>query len=149
MFKKAITIMSILFLFALIFGCVNRATGKLTPGADLSKLKSFYIIENQQDRETFNVCKTIEDNLINRGYSVSAGPELALPYKSDVVVDYTDKWMWDITMYLLELTITFRDPTTNFPMAVGNSVHTSLTRKSQSEMVDEVLTNMFDAKPSP
>jgi len=58
-------------------------------------------------------------------------------------VTYVDKWMWDITMYLLELTITIRDPQTDYPLANGNSYHTSLTRKSPPEMVDEVLGNIF------
>lgn len=38
--------------------------------------------------------------------------------------------MWDITLYLLELTVKLRDPSNDFPLAVGNSFHTSLTRKS-------------------
>jgi len=54
--------------------------------------------------------------------------------------------MWDITMYMLELTITLRNPTNNFPMATGNSYHTSLTRKSPAEMVEEVLTNIFNSQ---
>jgi hypothetical protein len=53
--------------------------------------------------------------------------------------------MWDITMYMLELTINFRDPKNNFPLASGNSFHTSLTRKSPEEMVDEVLNNIQTA----
>jgi hypothetical protein len=53
--------------------------------------------------------------------------------------------MWDITLYLLELTVTFRDANTGYPLAVGNSYHTSLTRKSPEEMVDEVITNIFQA----
>jgi hypothetical protein len=39
--------------------------------------------------------------------------------------------MWDITLYLLELTVTLRDTTNDFSSAVGNSFHTSLTRKSR------------------
>jgi hypothetical protein len=31
-----------------------------------------------------------------------------------------------------------------FPLAVGNSYHTSVTRKSPEEMVDEVLTNILN-----
>jgi hypothetical protein len=53
--------------------------------------------------------------------------------------------MWDITLYLLELTVTLRDPTNAFPIALGNSYHTSLTRKSPEKMVDEVMTNIFNA----
>jgi hypothetical protein len=44
---------------------------------------------------------------------------------------------------LLELTIVFRDPATGFPLTTGNSLHTSLTRRSQKEMVDEVLGNIY------
>lgn len=150
MLKKVMTTLCIVCLLALTNGCaVNRTTAKLTPGADLSSAKTFYVIEDEKDMETWKVAKLIEDNLIQRGFTVKGGPELSLPYKSDVLLTYADKWMWDITMYMLELTITFRDPTNNFPMAVGNSFHTSLTRKSPSEMVDEVLTNIFTAKPNP
>lgn len=53
--------------------------------------------------------------------------------------------MLDITLYLLELTVTLRDTSNDFPLAVGNSFHTSLTRKSPEEMVDEVMTNIFNA----
>lgn len=50
---------------------------------------------------------------------------------------------------MLELTVTLRDPVTSFPMAVGNSFHTSLTRKSPDEMVDEMLGNVINAgKPT-
>ena len=90
------------------------------------------------------VDKLIEDQLVKMGFTATSGPEMP-PYKADAVVTYKDKWFWDITMYMLELTITLRNPTNNFPMAVGNSFHTSLTRKSQEEMVEEVLTNIFNS----
>lgn len=127
-------------------GCANRATASLTPGADLSKIKSFYLVPGAEDKDNYLI---IKDNLEKRGYTVTTGPERLPPYQADAVVTYVDKWMWDITMYMLELTITFRDPTNNTPLAVGNSLHSSLTRKSAEEMVDEVLTNIFNAKTSP
>ena len=43
---------------------------------------------------------------------------------------YVDRWMWDITLYLLELTVTLRDATNDFSSVVGNSFHTLLNRKS-------------------
>lgn len=124
-------------------GCANRATASLTPGADLSKIKSFYLIPGAEDEDNY---KLIQANLEKRGYAVTTGPEMLPPYKSDAVLTYIDKWMWDITPYMLELTITFRNPINNTPMAVGNSLHSSLSRKSAENMVDEVLTNIFNAK---
>ena len=47
------------------------------------------------------------------------------------------------TLYFLELTVTLREPKNNQPLAVGNSYHTSLTRLSPIEMVDEVIENIL------
>lgn len=136
----------LLGLLALATGCANRATASITPGADLSKIKSFYLIPGAEDKDNYILIKS---NLEKRGYAVTTGPEMLPPYKSDAVVTYVDKWMWDITMYMLELTITFRDSINNSTLAVGNSLHSSLTRKSPEEMVDEVITNIFNAKAAP
>ena len=80
-----------------------------------------------------------------KSFPATTGPELKPPYPQDAVVTYIDKWMWDITMYMIELTVTVRD-SKNFPMATGNSLHTSLTRNSPPEMVDEVVGNIVAAK---
>jgi hypothetical protein len=149
MCKRIVTVLMLCCLLAMTSGCANRATAKLTPGADLAKIKTFYVVAEPEDVKAWNICKMIEDNLAQRGYAVKSGPELTAPYPSDVVVTYVDKWMWDMTMYLLELTITFRDPASNFPMAVGNSMHTSLTRKSPPAMVDEVLNNILNSTQTP
>jgi len=147
MLWKLVSVLLLVGLLVLSTGCsVNRATASLTPGADLSRIKSFYLIPGKEDEDNY---KIIQSNLEHRGYSVITGPEMPLPYKTDAIVHYIDKWMWDITPYMLELTITFRDPINNYPLAVGNSLHTSLSRKSPEEMVDEVLTNIFNAKAAP
>jgi hypothetical protein len=141
------------FAAALLFGCllsltsgcaVNQATASLVRGADISKAKSFYVVKNGED--SFNVSSLIYANLAKRGFDVTTGPELIPPYKSDMVVTYVDKWMWDLSMYLVDLTIDFRNPANNFPMAIGNSLHSTLTRNTPEEMTDEVLTNIFSAK---
>ena len=126
-----------------VSGCSNHATATLSPGADLSKVKTFYVVH--QPKDTHSIHFLISDKLVMEGYSATSGPELPQSsYKVDAIVTYVDRWMWDITLYLLELTVTFRDATNGFPLAVGNSYHTSLTRKSPEEMVDEVLTNILN-----
>jgi hypothetical protein len=124
-------------------GCaVNRATANVSPDADLTKIKTFYVV--QQPKDERGIEKIIAENLTARGFSAKSGPEIAtMPAGIDAVVTYVDRWMWDITMYLLELTVTIRNPSNNFPLATANSYHTSLMRKAPPEMVDEVLTNMF------
>jgi hypothetical protein len=130
----------------ILTGCVNRATATLAPGANLDTVKSFYVVH--QPRDGRNLHELISDKLVFLGYSSTAGPELPQgTYKTDAVVTYVDRRMWDITMYLLELTITFREPVKRQPLAVGNSYHTSLTRLSPEEMIDEVLRNMLKKQP--
>jgi len=121
-------------------GCaVNRATATIDPTADLSAVKSIYVKKFEPDGRGIDVL--IAERLRLRGYAAAAGT--TRPDKVDAVVTYADRWTWDITMYMLELSISFRDANTDYPLASGNSLHTSLTRKSPTEMVDEVLDNIF------
>lgn len=144
MTKRLLSLLFVLAVMAVTSGCAtNRATASLMPGADLSKVKTMYVVKLANDDR--GVGELIQTNLAKRGYQVGIGPEQKPPHTTDAVVTYVDKWMWDITMYLLELTITVRDKA-DFPLATGNSFHTSLTRKSPPEMVDEVVTNIVTAK---
>ena len=130
-----------LFLIVAILnsGCaVNRSTATLEPTADLTRIKSMYVVKGPDDWGTNAL---IVNKLKTMGYTVSGGSDK--PSDVDAVVTYEDKWMWDITMYMLELTVTLRDPHNDFPLASGNSFHTSLTRLSPEEMVDEVINNIF------
>ncbi len=131
-----------LFAVVILFnsGCaVNRATATLDPTADLVGIKAIYVNKFATDGRGINLL--IADKLKTMGYSVNTG--IDSPENVDVIVTYKDKWMWDITMYMIELTVTIRDPKNGFPLASGNSYHTSLTRKSPEEMVDEVVNNIF------
>jgi hypothetical protein len=142
--KKFLLSVFIVSVLALSSGCaVNRATATVSADSDLSKVKTFYVV--QQPKDDRGIEKLISDNLTARGFLAKSGPDMGTPPAGvDAVVTYVDKWMWDITMYMLELTLTVRNPVNNFPMANANSYHTSLTRKAPPEMVDEALTNIFN-----
>lgn len=139
--QKFLKLLAMLGLVAsLTTGCaVNRATGSVDPSANLPALKTMYVKKTADDDNTYTL---IADKLRSKGLTVTTGSEAA-PGNVDAVVTYIDKWMWDITMYMLELTVTIRDPKTDFPMATGNSFHTSLTRLSPKEMVNEVVDNIY------
>ena len=129
-----------LLLAVLTTGCaVNKATATVDPSARLDTIRSVHVKPYANDERGTD--KVIVDNLRARGYQVSTGNEPA--GSVDALVTYVDKWFWDITMYMLELTIQIRDPKTDYPIATGYSMHTSLTRKSPPDMVDEVLGNII------
>ena len=126
-------------------GCaVNRADASLMADADLTKVKTLYVVHAATD--THDIDKDLKTAFEKRGFVVTAGPARTPPYPADAVVTYVDKWMWDMTMYMIELTVTVRSPVNDFPMATGHSLHTSLTRKSPAEMADEVAGNIVTAK---
>lgn len=138
--KKIMMLLVSLGLLSLTSGCaVNRATASVDNAAAFNKLKTMYVSKLEADGRGINVL--IADKFRTRGYTVATGTDK--PTGVDAIVTYNDKWMWDITMYMIELTITVRDPKNDFPIATGNSFHTSLTRKSPTEMVDEVVENIL------
>jgi hypothetical protein len=122
-------------------GCaVNRATASVDDSASLDKIKKVYVTKLPADSRGVN--DLITAKLRARGIDAATGP--GKREDVDAVVTYADKWMWDITMYMIELTVTVRDPKTDFALATGDSLHTSLTRKSPQEMVDEVVDHILD-----
>lgn len=144
---KSLSIPPSLGLLLLIFACgcaTNKATAIRVSEMDLAKIKTVYVVEHADDK--YKVSGIIKDNLTKRGYQVTVGPEIPPPYATDAAVKYVDKWIWDLSVYMIELTITFRNPSNDFPALSGNSLHTSLTRKSPEAMVQEVLDNIFKTK---
>lgn len=128
---------------SILSGCaVNRATATVDPSANLGSIKTIYVKKFGPDKHSIDVL--IADKARSLGMATTTGEAPAT--NPDAVITYVDKWMWDITMYPLELTIQVLDPKTDFTLAVGNSYHTSLTRKSLPEMVDEVMSNIFKGK---
>lgn len=137
-YLRAVIVLLAVGLFA--SGCaINRATATLDPGANLHAIKKLHVVKHDKDKHGVN--ELIVLKLQDMG--LKATTEGSVPADADALVTYADRWQWDITMYMLELTVQLRDPKDDFPIASGNSFHTSLTRKSPEEMVDEVLTNIF------
>lgn len=131
-----------LMLMMLMSGCaVNKMEAKIFPNQDVSKLNSFYVVKLDADKRGVN--ELITKKLLSIGKKASTGIEKTPAERVDAIVSYTDKWMWDITMYMIELTVVINDPLDGFPIATGYSMHTSLTRLSPEEMVDEVITNIY------
>jgi len=131
---------SLVFL-VLTTGCMNKATGTRSADFDIKNINHLYV--EHQPRDKRNINEMIKSELEKRGFSVTTGSKLSTPKDIDGLVTYIDKWQWDMTNYMLELSIFIKNPSNEFPMASGYSMHTSLSRKSPEEMVKEVVANML------
>jgi hypothetical protein len=139
--------MAVAAVILLTSGCVNQAETKISPGANLGKVNKIYVEHFAPDKR--NLHKMIADQFNKLGYEATAGETGAKPEGVDAIATYRDRWMWDITNYLFELTITLREPQGEYPLAVGRALHSSLTRKSPEQMIEEVCTNISKQAKNP
>jgi len=61
----------------------------------------------------------------------------------DAIVTYVDRWMWDLTMYMIRLNIQVRDGKSRAILASAESYRPSLERRSTEDMVAETLDAIF------
>jgi hypothetical protein len=139
--KKYLVLVFLTFALGLTSGCMTQLKSDIMPGTDLSALKKIYVVRLMADQR--GVEKLIADRLNLMGYQATAGEAVNVPADADAIITYQDKWMWDITMYMIQLDVQVRQPKTQAAIASGHSLRTSLVRKSPPEMVEEVLTDLF------
>lgn len=139
---KKIFNLCVIILVSTIFlaGCANRIGATIDPSTKLSNLKTMVVKVSATDNT--NTHMFIADSLRAKGVTVSTDAKAVIT-NYDALVTYIENWKWDMSMYLLELTVTLRDPKTEKPLATGNAYHTSLTRRSPKEMSIEVVDAIY------
>ena len=138
---KKIQFTLIIALAIVLTGCASLKSQK-SPTANLNTLKSFYVQKLPADGR--GIERIISDQLNLLGYKSTYGDTSKPSNTVDAIVTYQDRWMWDITMYMLRLNIQIRDGETSMVLASGESYRPSLQRKSPDEMVREVLSKILD-----
>ena len=129
---------------ALVAGCATTSS-LVVPGADLSSIRKIHVVKLGPDARGINV--QFANQLAVLGYQVTTGEATAVPADADAVLTYQDKWMWDLTMYMVELNAQLRNPRNDMILANARSFRPSLQRKSPPEMVKEVLGILLPKKP--
>ena len=137
---KRLAPLAVLLLSVVLGGCATTNSAR-APDADLHKLKTFYVVRLPQDER--GIEKLIAQRLVTLGYQCTSGdaPTPAAPV--DAIVTYQDRWMWDITMYMIKLDIQVHDGKTGAILANGEVMRPSLQRKSPEGMVEETLGVIF------
>jgi len=142
--KKLVFISLLAVLALVISGCSSTdLTARKSLNVNLADYKTFHVERLPADKRGIDVL--IANRLKELGFRASTG-DLSPSDKVDAIITYQDKWMWDITMYMIELTIQVRAPDTRISIASGRSFRTSLARRSPDEMVKETLDKIFEQK---
>jgi len=149
---RAVELLLAFLTFAFLFsGCATNISRPATPNAKLQSYKTFYIV--QSDTDNRGISTIIQAELTLFGKQAYSGPRSSIPSGIDAIVTYYEDWKWDLTWYLLNLLIQFRDPETNVLLSSAASYRTSLARIDPEEMVWEVLHTIgfryFEVKGAP
>jgi hypothetical protein len=134
----------IIFFFAslIISGCSTAVKIEPVP-AQLKSSALVYFVENHGEDKR-HLDQIIASELINRGMTASSGFKADRPGKFDILVVYEDRWQWDMTNYLIHMRIDLRSPTTNVLLGTGSSYQSSLARKSEKDIIKNIISGMFD-----
>lgn len=140
---------SLLFTFSAIVvvltGCGTLESGKRYRQVRLEDLKTAYLVTPANANLT--VSRHIGETLQRRGVMVRVGPTDPNPTNVDFVVTYTDRWNWDLKMYLESLQINFLDATNQEPIASG-SYHQGVFHgyPDLEKTVQAVIESIYSAK---
>ena len=126
---------------ALSFAACATLQATKAPSADLSKIKTIYVQKLEGDG--YDVYQVITARLNATGFKATTGASADPPEPVDAIVTYVDRWMWDITMYMIRLNIQVRDGKSRAILASAESYRPSLERRSTEEMVAETLDAIF------
>ena len=137
-----IKLLLIACLLIFLTGCsVTNLASIRMPGTDIKKIKKFYVKKLPDDKRNIDVL--IRDQLRTMGFNAVTGKANYDPDKVDAIVTYTDRWMWDLSNYMLQLTIYIKNTENQYVACAGKSYRTSLSRKSPEFMIKEVLEDIF------
>jgi len=140
--RLPVEILVVPFALTVAAGCgYHEMSSFVRPNANALEAKRFFVAVHPDD--DWKIGTMIANRLTVQGKRVSEGPIEERPEDAQVVVTYEDRWMWDITMYMLSLRVDFRDVHTYELLATAYSYRTSLYRKPPHSVVNEVITAAF------
>lgn len=90
-----------------VFGCATSNSVTVNPSASAKAFNSAYLVV--QGEQSGDMDAYIQRELLAHGLQVKIGPDVRTLPDMDVIVRYTDKWRWDMAMYLLSLDIQIYD----------------------------------------
>ncbi len=139
---RKFSIFVVLAITALIFsGCATSLSSSVAPGATFNDLGKTFVVRFEPDKRHLNTI--IADQLSLIGYPAIAGEKENIPEDINTLVTYKDNWQWDMTNYMIRISIQFRDAKSKALIVSGESYRTSLVRATPEEMIKETLQEIL------
>lgn len=129
-------------MLTLLAGCASVTVYRTSKQTSLENMRSIYVAHFAPDDRHLE--RTIADDLKLRGYNVSYGDGNNIPANVDTIVTYVDHWQWDLSNYMIDIEIEFRQAKDKEKIISAKSYRPSLQRKSPKEMIKEALDRILE-----
>jgi hypothetical protein len=98
---------------------------------------SFFVLHQSNDNRALD--QVLSRALRSRGFRV----EFAASESPDYLVNYIDKWYWDMRTYMIDVRVDIRDAETNMLVGTGRSFQASLDAMGHG--YEEIIESALDA----
>jgi hypothetical protein len=118
--------------------CATAPLGGSLPGVDLRLHQPIYVVHQPNDGR--GIDRVLADALRQHGFEATAGPASERPADARAVLEYEDRWKFDMRMYLIYLRLDVRTVDTGVLLATAQSYQGSLEAMGDSwEKIAESL----------
>ena len=140
-YNRIITLGLACIMLTALAGCISNRAGQLNITKEVAEKGSYYVERQPKDERKFD--ELIAERMSARGYKAVSGA--VRPANATYVVTYTDRWMWDMRMYLYNLRIELHDANNGATVGFGESMQSSLAAmgKTFPQIVDTALDQLF------
>jgi hypothetical protein len=130
----------------MVSGCVGSTAGQMALSADVYGRSTFFVERSAADKR--DLAATIAEKMRERGLKATAESADGRTPQCDYVVKYTDRWFWDMRMYLADLRIEVRDAKNQSIVGFGQSSQSSLKAmgKTHEDIIEAALAELFKAR---
>lgn len=134
--------LAIIAMLTFISGCSHKVSTRHNPNYTKKEFSKVYLQQYEKDIK-FHVYREIRDELELLGFEVLMGLDTTPTEKVDLIVTYEDKWMWDMSNYLLKLDVFLVDADELVSISETSVLRTSLIRKDRKYVVREAFSELF------
>jgi len=141
---------AVLIFSGLVFaGCETYKPAYIAPEFVPSSLKKVAVVNNPLSKEKRHVDVDIANVLLHRGIEAVLVPaDTPPPPDIDGYFTYTDRWAWDMTMYLAKLDIQLHDSHTGAVLASASYQQGPVHRyPSPTDIADALVGQMLGEPP--
>jgi hypothetical protein len=120
-------------------GCATAPLGGSMPGVDLRRFQPIHVVHQPEDAR--GIDRVLAAALRQHGFEVTHGPASGRPAGTRAVLEYEDRWKFDMRMYLIYLRLDVRRVGTDVLLATAQSYQASL--EAMGESWEGVATNLL------